>query len=58
MAKVIHGGNLLLKCKTEEQRNATLHIEIICKKTLIDKRVLCGKRLAQGSFPLEDLEIF
>lgn len=43
MAKILYDGNILIKCKTEEQRNKALHIGNVCKKTVVNKKVIHGK---------------
>lgn len=60
MAKVLRDGNLLIICKTEEQKNKAMLIESICKKMINEKRLLGENRVTRGAItgiPVdEDLE--
>lgn len=48
MAKILYDGNILVKCKTEEQKNKAMAIGSICKKTEVDKKVIGGKKGTRG----------
>ena len=60
MAKILRDGNLLIICKTEEQKNKALQMESICKKTISERRILGANKVARGvitGIPVdEDLE--
>lgn len=59
-AKILRDGNLLIICKTEEQKNKALKIESVCKKMVSERKTLGESRVTRGvitGIPVdEDLE--
>ncbi|KAF0039006.1 hypothetical protein F2P81_009490 [Scophthalmus maximus] len=47
MAKILRDGSLLVKVKTEEQKNKTMRVENICKKIVNEKIVLGEKKVTR-----------
>lgn len=60
MAQVLRDGNLLVICKTDEQKEKALQVESIWKKMVSERRVLGERRVVRGvitGIPVdEDLE--
>ncbi|MED6275833.1 hypothetical protein CHARACLAT_030479 [Characodon lateralis] len=40
MVKILRDGNLLVVCKNEEQKNKALKVDNICKKTVLEKKIM------------------
>ncbi len=59
-AKILRDGNLLVICKTEEQKNKALKIYNVCKKKVNERKMVGETRMKQGvitGIPIEeDLE--
>ncbi|XP_035994688.1 uncharacterized protein LOC118563661 [Fundulus heteroclitus] len=58
--KILRDGNMLIKCKSEEQKNKSMQIDNICKKVVSEKIIVGENRVSRGvitGIPLEeDLE--
>lgn len=48
IAKVLRDGSLFVKCKTGGQRDKALKIQTICKKEVVERKVVGGGRGAKG----------
>ncbi len=59
-AKILRDGNLLVICKTEEQKNKALKIDNVCKKKVNERKMVGETRMKHGvitGIPIEeDLE--
>ncbi|XP_027895304.1 uncharacterized protein LOC114158190 [Xiphophorus couchianus] len=60
MVKILRDGNLLVVCKNEEQKNKALNVDNICKKTVLEKKIVGENKKTRGviyGIPLdEDLD--
>ncbi|XP_038159537.1 uncharacterized protein LOC119795547 [Cyprinodon tularosa] len=60
MVKILRDGNLLVICKDIEQKNKALNVESICKRTVLEKKIMGENKKIRGviyGIPLdEDLD--
>jgi len=57
MAKVLRDGSLLVKCKNIEQKNKTMKLQSVCKKEIVEKKVIGEKGGVKGvitGIPVEE----
>ncbi|XP_013856338.1 uncharacterized protein LOC106512216 [Austrofundulus limnaeus] len=55
--KTLRDGNMLIKCKSEEQKNKCMQIDNICKKVVREKLIVGENRVSRGvitGFTLEE----
>uniref|UniRef100_A0A3B5LGW7 Receptor-interacting serine-threonine kinase 3 n=1 Tax=Xiphophorus couchianus TaxID=32473 RepID=A0A3B5LGW7_9TELE len=48
MVKILRDGNLLVVCKNEEQKNKALNVDNICKKTVLEKKIVGENKKTRG----------
>ncbi|XP_014835679.1 PREDICTED: uncharacterized protein LOC106913655, partial [Poecilia mexicana] len=60
MVKILRDGNLLLVCKDVEQKNKALNVDNICKRSVLEKKIMGENKKIRGviyGIPLdEDLD--
>uniref|UniRef100_A0A146QDP1 Zn-dependent peptidases, insulinase domain-containing protein n=1 Tax=Fundulus heteroclitus TaxID=8078 RepID=A0A146QDP1_FUNHE len=60
VVKVLRDGNMLIQCKTEEQKNKAMQIDNVCKKVVCERKIFGENKVCRGviyGIPIEeDLE--
>lgn len=54
-AKILRDGNLLIKCKSEEEKNKAMQIDNICKKVVSERKIIGENKVLSLVFHLKKI---